>query len=146
LVYRSTFWHSHIKKYHVICLYLYIVLKVKYFHQENFCTVVASTGASCAPSYTSVYIVCIIKRSEYRFSYIGSLTSEILATSVLSHYVVTVASTTHSLSLPCLSYTITTYILEFVIGIKHRKFFIFFNLNNYLFSVALSQENYHSHM
>ena len=123
MIYRPIFWHSYIKKYHVIGLYN--VLKAEYFHRENFCTVVAITGAGCAPSYTSIYRTCVIKRSEYRLSCIGSLSSEILATSVLSHYVCTVASTTQSLTLLYPSYKITTQILQFVIGIKHRKFLIF---------------------
>jgi hypothetical protein len=104
---------------------LYNVLKAKYFHHENFCTVVPSTGPSCAPSYASIYRTCIIKRSEYRFSYIGSLSSVILATLMLSHYVVTVGSTVQSLSSPYPSYTITTQTLDFIIGIRHRKFPMF---------------------
>ena len=33
---------------------LYNVLKVKYFHHENFYTPVLNMGVSCTPSYTSI--------------------------------------------------------------------------------------------
>ena len=83
----------------------------------------------------------LLRVQNIDFHYISSSSSVILATFVLSHYVVTVASTTRNLSSPSPSYK-RTQIIEFVVRKKKaQKIFYIFNLNNYYFNAAEPQEN-----